>query len=63
MKQEVKELLAQGELEEAAKLVNYDSPKLQTYIKLKDKPKQGQVYHNWLDLCDEITKDIQKLVK
>lgn len=63
MKQEVNKLLAQGELEEAAKLVNYDSPKLQTYIKLKYKAKQGQVYHDWLDLGDEITKDIQELVK
>ena len=61
--QEVKKLLAQGELEEAAKLVNYNSPKLQKYIELKDKPKQGQMYHDWLDLGDEITKEIQLLIK
>lgn len=61
--QEVKKLLAQGELEQAAELVNYNSPKLQKYIELKDQPKQGQMYHNWLDLGDEITKEIQELIK
>lgn len=63
MKKEVNKLLAQGELEQAAELVNYNSPKLQKYIVLRDQPKQGQVYHDYLDLGDEITKEIQALVK
>lgn len=63
MKQEVNRLLAKGELEKAAKLVNYNSPKLQQYIELKDKPKQGQMYHDWLDLGDEIVREIQDLIK
>ena len=61
MKQEVNKLLTQGELEEAAKLVNYSSSKLQKYIELKDKPKQGQEYTDYLDLGCEITKEIQVL--
>lgn len=63
MKKEVNKLLAQGELEQAAELVNYNSPKLQKYIVLRDQPKQGQAYVDYLDLGDEITKEIQALVK
>lgn len=62
-KQEVRKLLAQGELEQAAKLVNYTSFLLDKYIELKDKPKQGKEYHDWLDLGDKITKEIQSLIK
>lgn len=63
MKEEVNKLLAQGELEQAAELVNYNSPKLQKYIVLRNQPKQGQAYVDYLDLGDEITKEIQALVK
>lgn len=63
MKQEVNKLLAQGKIEEAAELTGYNSPKLQKYIELKDQPKQGQAHVDYLDLGDEITKEIQTLVK
>lgn len=63
MKQEVNKLLIQGELEQAAKLVNYTSFLLDKYIELKDKPKQGKAYEDYLDLGDEITKEIQELIK
>ena len=63
MKQEVRKLLSQGELEQAAKLVNYESPKLQKYTALKDKSKQGKEYTDWLNLGDEITKEMLELLK
>jgi len=62
-KQEVIKLLSQGELEQAAKLVNYTSFLLDKYIEVKDKPKQGKDYEDYLDLGDEITKEIQELIK
>lgn len=62
-KQEVRKLLAQEELEQAAKLVNYTSFLLDKYIELKDKPKQGKEYEDYLDLGDEITKEILELIK
>ena len=58
---EVRKLLSQGEIEQAAKLVDYDSSKLQEYLNASRTDEN--TYEYLQDLGDEITKEIQDLIK
>lgn len=53
---EVRKLLSQGEIEQAAKLVNYESPKLQEYLNASRTDEN--TYEYLQDLGDEITKEL-----
>ena len=61
--QEIRKLLAENELEKAAELSGYNSPKLQKYMDLEDKPKSAQEHTDYLDLGDEIVREILELIK
>lgn len=63
MIREVNKLIAKAELEEAAKLVNYNSPKLDEYIKMSNDLNKAQYYEKMLNLFTEVAKEIQKLAK
>ncbi len=61
--QEIRKLLAENELEKAAELSGYNFPKLFKYIDLEDKPKSDQEFTEYLDLSDEIVREILELIK
>lgn len=58
--QKIRKLLAEGELEEAAKLANYNSPELQEYLFSKVDENTYQYLQN---LGDKITAEILNLIK
>ena len=63
MIREVNKLIAKADIEEAAKLVNYNSPKLEEYIKMSNDSNKSQYYEKMLNLFTEIVKEIQNLAK
>lgn len=60
---EVNKLIAKAEIEEAAKLVNYNSPKLDEYIRMSNDPNKAQYYEKMRTLFTEVAKEIQNLAK
>jgi len=61
MNAQVRKLLSQGEIEQAAKLVDYDSYKLQEYL---NAPRTDEnTYECLQDLGEEIVNEILNLLK
>jgi hypothetical protein len=58
----VKELLVKGNVEAAAKLINYTSPELDEYIRTEDLEKNHDQYMRFLAIGDRITMAILKLI-
>ena len=61
-KLELRKLLSQGELEVVAKELNYTSDKLDEYKSLENQKKDSEQLTYFLDLEDEITKELLILV-
>lgn len=62
-KQELRKLLAQGEVELVAKELNYTSSKLDEYKLLENQKKDSEQLIYFLDLGNEITEEILALLK
>ena len=61
MDDQVRKLLSQGELEQAVKLIDYDSYKLQEYL---NAPRTDEDTYEYLqDLGEEIVNEILNLLK